>query len=85
MTIGRPFEFPNPDDRSVNEPHVIVERPQILGLYNQAHPGEDAKKVSETVKNWFIAEALKLRWNSAKFVDSYAVLEASVVVNSKNG
>ena len=79
-TTGRPFEFPDPNDRSVNEPHEKLERREILGLSNQANPGADAKNVSDTVKTWLTDEGKRRGFNSVQFVESTAILGANVKV-----
>ena len=33
--MARPYVFPDPDDRSKNEPCYIASSQQVLGLYNQ--------------------------------------------------
>ncbi|WP_156500052.1 hypothetical protein [Ectothiorhodospira sp. BSL-9] len=82
MTQGRPFEFPDPNDRSVNNPHVIVERNAILGLYNQANPSNQASNVSESVRKWFEQEAMARGWAKVMFPNqNTAVLEANVAVS----
>lgn len=83
MSQGRPFEFPDPNDRSVNSPHVIVERNAILGLFNQANPSNPASNVSETVRKWFEQEALARGWTRVMFPNpNTAVLEANVSISS---
>ena len=81
MRQGRPVGFPDVNYRSVCKPHVIVEREDVLAIYNQEHQGSEVKNVSENVKIWFIEEAHKNGWSTATFVDSNAVLGAEVTVN----
>lgn len=82
MVQGRPHEFPDPNDRSVNNPHVIVERNAMLGLYNQANPAKLASNVSETVRNWFEQEAGSKGWSNVVFPNpNTAVLEAKVTIS----
>mgnify|MGYP000952661188 CR=1 FL=1 len=75
---GRPYDFPDPNDRSVNNPHVLVERDAVLGLYNQANPGNTYTNLAEAVRTWFVAEARRIGWTSVQFVDQAAVLVATV-------
>lgn len=79
-TPGRPFEFPDPNDRSVNEPHEKLERREILGLYNQANPEVEAKNVSESVKQWLIAEGKTRGFSTVQFIENTAILGANVKV-----
>ncbi|WP_145963951.1 hypothetical protein [Chromobacterium phragmitis] len=77
---GRPYEFPDPKDQSVNNPHRLVEREAVLALFNQANPENTYTNVSETVRSWFEAEAKKYKWTSVTFVDQAAVLVATVTL-----
>lgn len=77
---GRPYEFPDPNDRSVNEPSTIAERDAVLGLYNQANPGNSYQAVSDTVRQWFKEAAKKNGWTSVEFIDQKAVLTATVIL-----
>ncbi len=77
---GRPHEMPDPDDRSPNSPHIIVERKSVLGLYNQAHSSKPAKVVSETVRKWFDGDATGIGWADTTWVDDNTVmLRANIV------
>lgn len=76
--MGRPYEFPDPKDQSVNNPHRLVERDVVLALYNQANPTSTYANVSEAVRNWFETEAVRQGWTSVQFVDQTAVLVATV-------
>lgn len=75
--MARLYEFPDPKDQSVNNPHRLVERDVVLALYNQAN-NSGSKNVSESVRSWFEKEAKKLSWISVQFVDQAAVLIATV-------
>ncbi len=78
--MGRPYEFPDPKDRSVNNPHVLIERDAILGLYNQANPSNTYANLAEAVRDWFEAEAKRAGWVSVQFVDQAAVLTANIAL-----
>ena len=77
MKMARPFVFPDPDDRSKNNPAVIVISEQVIGLYNQYNnDGAEVQKVTSTVKDWFVDEAQSNQgWDEAKFVGSQCILE----------
>lgn len=77
MKMARPFMFPDPDDRSKNNPAVIVTSEQVIGLYNQYNnDGAEVQKVTSTVKDWFVDEAQSNQgWDDAKFVGSQCILE----------
>lgn len=77
MKMSRPFVFPDPDDRSKNNPAVIVTSEQVIGLYNQYNKhGDEVQKVSSTVKDWFAKEATENQgWDEAKFIGNQCILE----------
>lgn len=84
MAKGRPYVFPDPNDRSVNEPAVIVKVPQILGLYNQAHSDEEPmSRVVQSVQDWFVAEAKAEQWDVAEFAGSECILRNTEVLKCK--
>ena len=76
--MARPFDFPDPNDRSVNNPHQLVERDVVLALYNQANPANPYTLPSEGVRTWFEAAAKARGWTSVQFIDQAAVLTATV-------
>jgi hypothetical protein len=82
MRLARPFLFPDPKDRSVNEPTAVISQNQVLGNFNQAHPDDQREKVTEPVKEWFREEAAKGGWASAEFHGSQAVLTAELQLKS---
>ncbi len=74
--MPRPYVFPDPDDRSKNNPAVIVTSEQVIGLYNQYNKdGDEVQKVSSTVKEWFKGEAKNQGWDESKFVGNQCILE----------
>lgn len=75
--MARPRVLPDPDDRSVNNPSVIVDPVDVLGYYNQ-QVGEDRERVTDSVKEWYKQEAIKQGWDSAEFHGNQCVLTASV-------
>jgi hypothetical protein len=64
--MPRPFTFPDPDDRSPNNPSTLVSNTQVLGLYKTG-TGEKMQRVTEKVSKWFEDEAKKKGWSDAKF------------------
>lgn len=83
MPKGRPFEFPDPDDRSANEPAIIVKAVQILGLYNQAHPDEPMSRVVQSVQDWFVQESYNEHWSSVEFAGNECILRNNDVKKHK--
>lgn len=70
------YVFPDPNDRSKNDPCVIVNNKKVLGLYNQAHPDEeDMQRVMDKVQEWMTNEAKKLGWDDVKFAGGQCILE----------
>ena len=50
MRMARPYVFPDPDDRSKNNPVVIANSEQVIGLYNQMNcDGDEMQKVTPKV------------------------------------
>lgn len=83
MAKGRPVEFPDPKDRSVNWSSVLVEPKDILALYNQANPNEQYENYAEAVRSWFESEAKNRGWSEVDFIGGpgdlrNAVLKANV-------
>jgi hypothetical protein len=78
--MARPFLFPDPKDRSINEPTLVVSQVQVIGNFNHAHPEDSREKVTDPVKAWFKEEALKAGWKNAEFHGSQCVLTAELVL-----
>lgn len=79
--MARPFAFPDPNDRSPNEPSVIVSSTQVLGIYNQ--DSDDSNKmlrVTEKVQNWFEARAKDYKWDSTHFSGNQCLLAVKLDV-----
>ncbi|WP_458370491.1 hypothetical protein [Pseudomonas fluorescens] len=75
--MARPRVFPDPDDRSVNNPSLIVDATDVLGYYNQ-QTGNDKERVVDSVKDWYKTEAGTQGWSSADFHGNQCVLTATV-------
>lgn len=80
--MARPYEFPDPKDRSVNNPQVLVESSAMLGLYNQANPVQYGY-VAQAVRSWFETEVRKAGWTFVSFVEPSAVLGVEVHLGSQ--
>lgn len=74
---GRPYEMPDPDDRSVNAPHVIVEGKAVVGYIRQTVEPK-AKVVSQTVRDGYEAAAKSAGWADITWVGDAAVLKADI-------
>ena len=75
--MARPRVFPDPNDRSVNNPSIIVDSVDVLGYYNQ-QTGDDKERVVDSVKDWYKDEAKKQGWASAEFHGNQCVLTADI-------
>jgi len=73
------YVFPDPNDRSANQPSVIAKSSQVLGLYNQNNDDEDMQRVTTKVQEWFITEAKQTyKWDDAYFSGNQCVLTATM-------
>lgn len=77
--MSRPYLPPDPKDRSPNEPSIIIQANQILGLYNQdLNNKEKRTRVNDTVKDWYKKEMLEMGWSKAEFSGNQCFLTADV-------
>ena len=84
------FELPDPNDRTVNSPLVLLSGELVLGLCNlhaQLKEIKDGKTVNgitrlnESIKNWFILEMEARGWCSVEFFGNQCLLRADVKVH----
>ena len=74
------FIIPDPNDRSVNKPSMVVDSAQVLGYYNQENSA-NKKRVVESVQKWYKNHAKKEGWKEASFdANNQCVLKAEVQV-----
>lgn len=70
------YIFPDPNDRSKNDPCIIINTKRVLGLYNQDHPEEEnMQKVTEKVQGWITDVAKEKGWDEVKFSGGQCILE----------
>jgi hypothetical protein len=81
--MARPYSMPDPRDRSVNSPSIIVKAAQVLGYYNAVNKDDKKERVVDSVKKWYIEQAKKEGWAKASFHGSDCLLEASVKLDNK--
>lgn len=75
MKMAGQYIFPDPDDRSKNDPCIISNK-KVLGMYDQAHPGEEKmQKVTDKVQNRIKAAAAKKGWDDVKIAGGQCLLE----------
>ena len=76
MKMAGQYVFPDPDDRSKNDPCIIVSNKKVLGMYNQAHlEEENMQKVTDKVQNWVKEVASDKGWDEVKFAGGLCILE----------
>lgn len=71
------FKFPDPNDRTINDPTTIADSERVLNLYNQEN-NQERERVTDNVKEWFTQEALAQGWNSADFHGNGCVLGVEI-------
>lgn len=68
--------FPDPDDRSKNEPSVIISSQQVIGIYNQYNlDGDEMQRVTDKVKDWFLKYSKEQGWDEASFTGNQCILK----------
>ena len=76
MRMARKYVFPDPDDRSKNNPCIIVDNDKVLGLYNQEQDVDNKmQKVTQKVQDWIKEQATELGWDNIKFAGGQCILE----------
>lgn len=76
--MARPFVFPDPNDRSPNDPSIIVNPTQVLGIYNQ-YTGEKKERITSKVQEWFCNKAKNdYLWDDARFSGNQCILEVNL-------
>ncbi len=75
--MARPFVFPDPNDRSPNDPSVIVSPTQVLGIYKQ-YTGDKMERVTAKVQEWFCEKATTYGWDEARFSGNQCILEVNL-------
>ena len=76
MKMPGQYVFPDPDDRSKNNPCIIVNNKKVLGIYNQAHQDEEnMQKVTPKVQEWFLTYSKDQGWDEATFAGNQCILK----------
>lgn len=76
--MPRKFVFPDPNDRSHNNPSVIVTSARVLAAYRKS-TGEPMEKVTKKVQDEFIRVAIEeYGWDKATFSGNQCILEADI-------
>jgi hypothetical protein len=69
------YVLPDPDDRSKNDPCIIMDTKKVLGLYNQDHDDEEMQKVTPKVQEWITSQSKDNGWDEVKFAGGQCILE----------
>lgn len=70
------FVFPDPDDRTKNDPCVIVLNQRVIGIYNHGHNNDEKiHKVNQKVQDWFKEKAINNGWDNVRFSGGQCILE----------
>lgn len=73
--MSRPFSFPDPDDRSKNNPKLVCDSDKVLGIYNNdVDEDQRMQKVTKKVQDWFVNEAKNQGWKLAEFAGNQCIL-----------
>lgn len=75
--MARPYAFPDPNDRSPNDPSIIVSPNQVRGIYNQ-YTGDNMERVTIKVQDWFCGKAKDYGWDDARFSGNQCILEVKL-------
>ena len=73
--MSRKYVLPDPDDRTRNDPAIIVSSKQVMKLYNQYNKyGNKIQRVTSAVKDWFLKEVKNQGWDEATFSGNSCIL-----------
>ncbi|MBQ6994062.1 MAG: hypothetical protein IJN64_06220 [Lachnospiraceae bacterium] len=73
--MSRKYVLPDPDDRTRNDPAIIVSSKQVMKLYNQYNKyGDKIQRVTSAVKDWFLKEVKNQGWDEATFSGNSCIL-----------
>lgn len=75
----RKFVMPDPNDRTYNEPAVLMSPAQIIGLYNQENRiRPKAQIMTPEIKSWFTRFAFDEGWEIINFQGNQCLLIVSI-------
>lgn len=64
---GRKIKFPDPGSCKLKHGAALCDAERVLALYNQA-TGKTQKRITDPVKQWFVAELLNHGWAGGSFL-----------------
>jgi len=59
--------FPDPNDRTPNEPYLVLTTERVINIYNFYNVDNPVDKLKVEVKAWMCAEAMKRNWDSCEW------------------
>lgn len=73
------LSFPDPRDRSVNSPAVLVNSQEVIDYWTQ-QSGKSVTDDTSIIRDWYTAEAMKEGWSKVEFQGCYyqCLLKANV-------
>lgn len=77
MKMSRKYVFPDPNDRSKNDPSIIISSKKVLGIYNQENEDEEMQKVTQKVQDWFSKKSTDAGWDEVSFSGGQCILKNS--------
>lgn len=72
--MPRKFVMPDPNDRSQNEPAVILSPAQVLGLYNQENSNDKKARIVDSVKEAVVKSAKDAGWDEVEPIGNQMLL-----------
>lgn len=72
--MPRKFVMPDPNDRSQNEPAVILSPAQVLGLYNQENSNDKKARIVDSVKEAVVKNAKDAGWDEVEPIGNQMLL-----------
>ena len=72
--MPRKFVMPDPEDRSQNEPAVILSPTQVLGLYNQENTNDKKTRIVDSVKDTVEKQAKSAGWDEVESIGNQMLL-----------
>jgi hypothetical protein len=73
--------FPDPRDRSVNSPAVLVSSKEVTDYWTQ-QSGKFVTSDINVIRDWYTAEAMRVGWDKVEFQGGYyqCLLKANVAI-----
>lgn len=68
--------FPDANDRTPNNPCVLLDYKEVIKIYNDdsKYYHDQVSKINNTVREWFEEKAQKYDWDDIKFIGGQCLL-----------